>query len=774
MEEYRARFWEKAKQALDRTGFLAVLLAKEAAGQAVDELAARTKELADLAGDFGLASWRELAARLELVLTKLKAGEIGPTERLAAAVGRAFELLMDAVEQETVELEDVGRREALAGLDALIGPASSPSTAGERLDGGRCPYEVNFEMRKAASEPNLFSVFEALASVSEVLGCSIDRTASPSHLRLQFRVVSPLSSQDLEGRLQAVAGAEPGLRLSVCPVFPGSEDRGREGERPKPGPPHPAGKGGDLPPTPDVPLAPHLPVEAGRAPIPGLPVLGQEEREVLRLVLQQQKEYLAEAASTGDFARRTLSTVAVLQGLTAYLGQRELKERFQRLLADPGVFPSQQEVYSLLAAVEAVAGAAVPPEAQVNARGISAAGTKGQEPVAAAGGAWGKSIRIDEAKVDRLLALAGELVITCNALPYVARRMEAEYGLPEAARELREHHASLDRLVRELQDAVMGMRLLPASFVFQKFPRIVRDLARELGKSAELRLEGEDTEIDKAVMQAIGEPLVHLVRNAMDHGLEPPQDRLRAGKPAAGTVTLRAAREGSKVVLEVEDDGKGIDVELVRQKAVAAGLVSEEEASLMTEDQVVEFLFVSGLSTAETVTEVSGRGVGMDAVRAAVQRLGGNVRVKSAPGAGTRVRLELPLTLATSRVLVVMQNGVRYGLPLQDVREMVKLPVSELGTLRGKKVAVLRGELVPVVSLGEFLGTAQGAATHGELCLVVLAAGYALAVDGFLGQEDIVLKPLAAAMGFDPCFAGAAILGDGSVLLVLDPYRISV
>lgn len=594
-----AEHWEKIVRALDRTGFLALALAGEGARQAAGELAARCQDLADLVAGCGLAVWGEVVEKLRLLLVEVREGRIGPSERLAGAAARAFELLLDAAERQTRDLALPERDELLAELAALLEQASSSSAPADRPDGWQCLYEVSLELPRTATEPNLFSVLEVLASAGEVAGCHVDRDGTSAYLRLRFRVLSALSSQDLEDRLRAVVGAPPGLRLSAYPVFAETSADGPHG-------------GEEARPAAEAP-------PAASAPAP--PSLGAEEKEVLRLILAQQKEFLAQAASARDDPRRYCSAVSVIRRLAAYLGRQDLKRRAERLVPGGDTPSYLREIEALLADIEAMADAGHQPEPQPAARGAGT-GSGGQGDVAAAAASSTKTLRVDEAKVDRLMGLAGELVVACNALPYVARRLEAEYAAPQAARELREHHASLERLVRELQDAVMGMRLLPASFVFQKFPRMVRDLARDLGKKVELRLEGEDTEIDKTVMQAIGEPLVHLVRNAVDHGLEAPEERLKVGKPAAGRLTLRAAREGSKVVLEVEDDGKGIDVALVRRKAVAAGLVSEEEAAAMAEEQIMEFLFVPGFSTADRVTSVSGRGVGLDAVRAVAQRLG--------------------------------------------------------------------------------------------------------------------------------------------------------
>ncbi|WP_236777925.1 chemotaxis protein CheA [Anoxybacter fermentans] len=752
---------EKIKEVLDKTGFLALSLVHNPDSQALEQLLEKIKVLGEITKGYGVLN--ELAERLLGVLNLVKTGEIAASEQLAEIVISTLEFLLEVVEKAEAEgglqVDEEACRKKIEQLGELFHKTthtnvSHISETANQMEIGKRVYEVSLEMKASAESPDLLAIYEKLASCGEVIRVVVNdvdsETEMPSFLSMHFYLGSDLSTDALENMLAEVLGDLTDLRLTICPAFLETGEPGFGLEDVSPGISNEEEKTFQL----EEKSAFSLDIQ-----------LNQEETKVLQLILAQLREYLGQVCSREDFSRYCISVARILAGIGMYFNRLELKKA-EEIFKKPNS-EWQRELFSLLDTAEKMARSLVAKEGT----SFVPAPKKPEGMKISIPATSSKSIRVDETKIDHLMALAGELVVKCNAFLYVARKVEEEYGLAEVASELKEQHSGLDRLVRELQDAVMNMRLLPASYIFQKFPRMVRDLARELGKKVELRLEGEDTEIDKTVMETIGEPMVHLVRNAIDHGLEPPEERLDRGKRAEGTITLRALREGNKIVLEVEDDGRGIDVEHVRQKAISVGLISAEEAGALTEEQVLEFLFVSGFSTAEEVTEVSGRGVGMDAVRAAVRSLGGSIKIKTSPGAGTRVRMELPLTLATSRVLLVVQNGRKYGLPIADVREMVKVHSSELASMQGKRIVVIRGELVPVFFLGEFFDDDKKETGDEELCLVILTNGFALAVDDFLGQEDIVLKPLPADFGSDSCFAGAAILGDGSILLVLDPYR---
>lgn len=390
-------------------------------------------------------------------------------------------------------------------------------------------------------------------------------------------------------------------------------------------------------------------------------------------------------------------------------------------------------------------------------------------------------IKVEQEKLDRLMSLAGELVVAKNALPYLVKKLEIEHGLFELAREMKEKYSILDRIARDMQDTMLDVRLMPVSQIFQKMPRLVRDISRSLGKSVRLVTSGEETQLDKNIIQVINEPMVHLVRNALDHGVESPEERQDLGKPVPATVTLRSYREGDRVIVEVEDDGRGIAPDRVRAMAVKKNLLTPEEAVSVSDEEALNFIFMPGFSTSEEVSDLSGRGVGMDVVATSLRQVNGKVRVYSEPGLSTCIRMELPLTMVTSKVLLVKVSEQPYGLPLDAVQETVKLNTSQIQTMKGQPVAVLRNELVPLFDTGSLLARHKiintdadaNTGSDEEIYIVVLNTGIGLVVHDLLGEQDIILKPLEGELAGIAIFAGAAVLGDGNVLLVLNPHELA-
>jgi two-component system chemotaxis sensor kinase CheA len=379
-------------------------------------------------------------------------------------------------------------------------------------------------------------------------------------------------------------------------------------------------------------------------------------------------------------------------------------------------------------------------------------------------------VRVDVERLDRLMNLVGELVVDRIRFQQIAQRLREARLVDGVAEELAEATTHLGRVVSDLQAEVLKARMLPIEHLFSRFPRYVRDLARRAGKRVELVLEGQDTELDRSVIEQIGGPLMHLVRNAIDHGIEPPEERERAGKPAAGRLCLAAFQEEEGIVVVVEDDGRGIDTDRVRQKAVALGILSPEAAARLSEEEAVELIFHPGLSTAQAVTEVSGRGVGMDAVRAGVQALGGSVEVETRRGQGTRFLLRLPLTLAIVRALLVSCGGERYALPLAGVQEIVEVPAGRVHRVGPHRTTLLRGAVLPLVSVHEALEIPVPEGTDRLLCVVTGGRRrVGLWVDRVLGEGEVVVKPLGPYLGQVPGVSGATILGDGRVALILEP-----
>jgi two-component system chemotaxis sensor kinase CheA len=399
----------------------------------------------------------------------------------------------------------------------------------------------------------------------------------------------------------------------------------------------------------------------------------------------------------------------------------------------------------------AVIAAADEPSAAAVDAGASSAGAAGRA----------RNIRVDLRRLDALVNGVGELVIVRDRM----RRL-----MDVAQPELAETIDQAARLIGELQDEIMQARMAPVWQVFDRFPRLVRDAARSLGKRVDFVIEGKEIELDRSMLDEIGDPLVHLLRNSLDHGIEAPAERRAVGKPETGTLRLSAARERSRIVIRVEDDGRGIQRERVLAKAMAAGLVTIDESRAMSNDDVARLITRPGFSTAETVTDVSGRGVGLDVVATRVRALGGMLEIASEPGQGTSMTLQLPQTLAIVRALLVRQSGQTYALPLTHVGETVHLLPEEIGAVKGRPVAYLRDEVIPLHSLRTLL-RANGTREGEKRPAVILEVGeqrVGLEVDALLGQQEIVVKAFDATADTLHLFSGATILADGRPALILD------
>jgi two-component system chemotaxis sensor kinase CheA len=408
---------------------------------------------------------------------------------------------------------------------------------------------------------------------------------------------------------------------------------------------------------------------------------------------------------------------------------------------------------------------AVEPSAQVSPAAVAKyeAPPKAEATVATLGDSG--SIRVSVEKIDELMNTVGELVITQAMLSQLGTMIEGS-----TAEKLRAGLGQLERNMRELQESVMRVRMLPISFVFSRFPRMVRDLAQRLGKHIELKLTGEQTELDKTVLEKIGDPLVHLVRNSIDHGIESPEVRAAAGKPAFGTVHLDACHRGGNIAVEVSDDGAGLDKDRILAKARARGLVGPTD--LLTDEQVHDLIFLPGFSTAEKTTDVSGRGVGMDVVRRNVKELGGKIELRTERGKGSRFIITLPLTLAIVDGQSVAVGSETYIVPLISIVESMQLRSSNVSRLSGRgEVFSFRGDYLPIIRLHELYGVEPRTRNLHE-GLVVVAEGdgrrVGLFVDDLLGQQQVVIKSLEANYGHVEGVSGATILGDGSVALILD------
>lgn len=376
-------------------------------------------------------------------------------------------------------------------------------------------------------------------------------------------------------------------------------------------------------------------------------------------------------------------------------------------------------------------------------------------------------LRIDVQKIENLMNLVGELVLERNRLLRLSQSM-AEEGLSKKSEELEVVVSSIDRIVGDLQLAVMKTRMQPVKKLFQKFPRVARDLSRMLGKEVELITEGEDTEMDKSLIEKLEEPLIHIIRNAVDHGIEPPDERERLGKPRAGQIRLKAYYQGDRVFISVEDDGRGIDIEKVKAKAIEKGVATKDRLEKMTEKEILSLVFNPGFSTADRVSEVSGRGVGMDVVMDVVMRFRGTVDLFSEKGRGTKVVMSFPLTIGIIKSLLVSMGGRLFAIPIHSVLEIVSGDEAQISLVSGEEVLILRGSTIPLINLGEVLGIQ----TQKVGFVVVVLIGnrrVAMAVEDMLGDEEVVIKPLGKFFGDVEGISGATITGDGSIVLILDP-----
>jgi len=384
-----------------------------------------------------------------------------------------------------------------------------------------------------------------------------------------------------------------------------------------------------------------------------------------------------------------------------------------------------------------------------------------------------QTMRVDVRKLDELINLVGELVLERNRLYQLSRELSmGRLEMQDLTEAFSQSTARLSFITEELQAAGLRARMVPIDTVFRKFPRLVRDVAHNLKKEVDLLVSGEDTELDKTMVEMIGDPLVHLVRNSLDHGLELPDVRESGGKPRKGTIRLEARQEGDQIIISVADDGAGIDHARIAKKAMEKGLVTADRLRTMTTREILDFVFLPGFSTAEKISDLSGRGVGMDVVRSNLTKLNGTIELESKLGAGTTVFLRLPLTLAILPVLLVEVGNEIYALPLRSVVETARIRATELHRFEGSELLHLRGETVPLLRLRQIFKVQYRADEKGSDKVVILGIGekrIALLVDNLIGQESTVIKPLGSYLHHCSGIAGATISGDGRVRLVLDP-----
>lgn len=531
-------------------------------------------------------------------------------------------------------------------------------------------------------------------------------------------------------------------------------------------------------------------LSSGEEPASVGPVI-EKRRELQLRYTPQEKEAIMQALNEGSSLWHisvTLKSDCLLKGARAFMVLRELArlgevvkshpeskdledEKFQDVfLVSLISTESEETIANLVRQITDVSGVSVE-KANIDAILTERRVTETTEPVVAeparpgtAAASAGQTVRVEIRKLDDLMNLVGELVINRSRMEQICSTLQS--------RELEEILEQVARLTLDLQSRVLKTRMVPVDNVFRRFPRLVRDLCKEMGKEAVLVARGGDTELDRTVIDEIGDPLMHILRNCIDHGIESPMERQAKGKPAAGTITLEARQEGNNVIITISDDGQGINIERVAAKAVELGLIAQSDLAEMTREQLAELVFAPGLSTAAKVSDVSGRGVGMDAVRAKIDALRGTVSIDTEPGQGTRVTIRLPLTLAIIQTLMVELGGETFLIPSGFIDSTISVLAKDIKKVRNQEVTMVRGEVLPLIRLQNALGV-KGANNERfeELDVVVIRQGdrrVGCVVDRLLRQQDVVLKPLGNLLGGVREIAGGTILGDGRVALILD------
>jgi len=373
-----------------------------------------------------------------------------------------------------------------------------------------------------------------------------------------------------------------------------------------------------------------------------------------------------------------------------------------------------------------------------------------------------KTVRVDIDRLDNLMNLASELIIIKNRMDDLSGTSNKEDMLQAIE--------YLERITTNLHNAVMKVRMVPIERVFNRFPRMVRDLSKELNKRVNLQMYGENTEVDRTVIDEIGDPLIHIIRNSLDHGLEYPQDRIKLGKPADGNIVLKAYPDGNNVVIEVSDDGSGIDYEKVKRKAIERGLITEQEAEKVSDEELASILFEPGFSTSDKITEISGRGVGLDVVKNKIESINGTIELESHRNKGTKFTIRIPLTLAIIQALLIKLKDETYAIPLSSITEIINVSRDSIRSIQEQEIMLYRGKTIPIVRLDKLMGLETDDQLDEYIAVVVRKGDKlaALLVNSLVGQQEIVIKPLGKYLSYIKYFSGATILGNGDISLILD------
>ena len=457
------------------------------------------------------------------------------------------------------------------------------------------------------------------------------------------------------------------------------------------------------------------------------------------------------------------------------LAEKNAKEQAVYVLpAAPIESEPEQEVQNVIGAIAALV------ESDADAPAVQ---LKSDKPAAQKRTNAHQTIRVDIERLDLLLNLVGELVINRTRISDIASTLDrsmkenrsgngAHELLAPLAKDLADSSALLARTTNEIQESIMKVRMVPIGQVFDRFPRLIRDIAKARGKEVQLKISGAETDLDKTIVDEVGEPLMHLLRNCVDHGLENPEVREKRGKPRFGTIALNAYHEGNQIIIEVADDGGGIDLAKVKERGVKQGLISADDRP--TDREIIELIFTPGFSTAETISDVSGRGVGMDVVKKNISRLKGIFDVDTEAGVGTTFTMKLPLTLAIIQALLVRVRDELYSIPLDSVIESQRVEMKDVRTVHGNEVITLRGQVVPLVRVADFFELNAPRDPDKVMIVIVGLQGrqVGLVVDSFQGEQEIVIKPLSDVIGRIPGISGATILGNGSISLIIDVHSL--
>ncbi|MDP3022373.1 MAG: chemotaxis protein CheA [Sulfuricurvum sp.] len=387
-------------------------------------------------------------------------------------------------------------------------------------------------------------------------------------------------------------------------------------------------------------------------------------------------------------------------------------------------------------------------------------------------GVIGKTVKVDQESIDHLMNVVGELLVAKNSLPYLADGVHKMTG-EVIKRAIMEKYTFINRLAEQLQDLIMSMRMLPISYVFDRYPKLVRDISKNMNKKVTLSMDGGETKLDKNMIEMLADPMIHIMRNSLDHGIEMPDVRIQKGKNPEGHIALNAYAQSDKIIIEIRDDGAGINISRVVQKVLEKELLTLEQVEAMNDDEKAALVMLPGLSTAETISEYSGRGVGMDVVRKSIEGFGGTIRIKTVPNQGTTIYLSIPVSLAVTSLLHVTMSGVHYGFPMDSVSETVKIEPTQIEYLQNEPFIYLRGEVIPLLFAKNMLD--EEALTNKALPVVVLNIKgnlLAVVVNELLGQLDVVQKPLEGIMEGHPIFSGTALLGNGQIIMAIDPIGI--